>query len=661
MPSRILVTGGNGQLARALRRIDPEIYAPTRAEMDFSSFSQIEEYCRGKDLAVIIHAGAVTNKFAEDADEGYIRSNIIGTANIVLWCKRNALRLVYISSDYVYPGERGDYTEESVLFPVNRYAISKLGGELSVRLLENSLIVRTSFYSSLNFSEACTDQFTSRVPLPAAAEAIYNLARMDHVRGILNVGSLTKRSLFEIVQKEFNPGVTPTTRSKFHLSYPLPRNSSMNTTPSHNLLHQPGEQSKAQSVCRFCHAPGLHPYLHLGSTPLANSYLQEDALGKPEFREELALQLCPSCGLSQLTKVVHPDLMFKNYLYVSSTTETFRAHCVEMANTTTALAQCVTGDLVMDIASNDGCLLSKFRDIGMETLGVDPAENLAREANAAGIRTLNAYWSLGLAQDVVARFGHPKIITATNVFAHVDDVHEFVEAANACLALRGIFVIECPYVLDFLEKNEFDTAYHEHLSYIGITPLVRLMKLHHLQVFDVEYFKDLHGGTIRVYVSREQDYPVGPRVAEYLSREESFGLTTPSVYDAFARRILHSKQQLLALVKRERASGKVIWAYGASAKGNTLVNFFGVTNAEVPIVIDDNPKKWGYYTPGARMRIVSINELASAKVDYLLLLAWNFQKEIMARCKAVQYTGKYILPVPEPAIVSANNVEESRS
>ena len=629
--------------------------------MDFSSFQQIEAYCREKDLAVVIHAGAVTNKYAEDADEAYIRTNIIGTANIVLWCKQRNIRLVYISSDYVYPGERGGYTEDSVLYPVNRYAISKLGGELSVRLHQNSLIIRTSFYSSLNFSEACTDQFTSRIPLRTAAEAVHTLARLDHVRGVLNVGSLTKRSLFEIVQREFNPGVKPTTRKEFHLSYPLPRDSSMNTSTYHNLVRPPAAQSKDQTTCRFCRAPGLHPYLHLGSTPLANSYLLEDAFLLPEFREELALQLCPSCGLSQLTKVVHPDLMFKNYLYVSSTTETFRSHCVEMARTTTAVAACSPGDLVMDIASNDGCLLSKFQDIGMNILGVDPAENLAREANATGIRTLNAYWSLALAHDVASRFGRPKIITATNVFAHVDDVHEFVDAVNACLADRGIFVIECPYVLDFLEKNEFDTAYHEHLSYIGVTPLVRLMQLHNLHLFDVEYFKDLHGGTIRAYVSRVPDYSVSPRVAEYLAREEKFGLTRPAVYDAFARRILHAKEQLIALLQRERAKGKVIWAYGASAKGNTLVNFFGITNNDVPVVIDDNPKKWGYYTPGARMKIVSINELASAKVDYLLLLAWNFQKEIITRCKAVRYAGAYLLPVPEPAILGANNAEGPHS
>jgi hypothetical protein len=392
--------------------------------------------------------------------------------------------------------------------------------------------------------------------------------------------------------------------------------------------------------------------LDLGSTPLANSYLRKEDLEKHEFGEELALQVCITCGLSQLTKVVHPDLMFKNYLYVSSTTQTFRDHCVEMALTTSRVANLAAGDLVMDIASNDGCMLSKFQDIGMSVIGVDPAENLAAEANANGIRTLNAYWSPSIANDIVSRFGKPKVITATNVFAHVDDLHSFVQAVDICMAKKGIFVIECPYALDFIEKNEFDTAYHEHLSYIGITPLMKLMAKYDMQVFDVEYFEHLHGGTIRVYVSRFHDYVVSNRVGEYLARESSFGITTKSPYDAFAQRVLLNKKQLVDLLEREVAKGKVVWSYGASAKGNTLLNFFGITNKLVPVSIDDNPKKWEYYTPGSRLRITGIDELKSARVDYLLLLAWNFQSEIMRRCKAVNYRGAYLLPVPEPRVVS---------
>jgi len=220
------------------------------------------------------------------------------------------------------------------------------------------------------------------------------------------------------------------------------------------------------------------------------------------------------------------------------------------------------------------------------------------------------------------------------------------------MANKGIFVIECPYALDFIEKNEFDTAYHEHLSYIGITPLAKLMAKHDMQVFDVEYFEHLHGGTIRVYVSRRHDYAVSPRVGEYLAREEQFGITKKEPYDAFAAKVLRNKKQLVELLDRERAKGNVIWAYGASAKGNTLLNFFGITNTLVPVSIDDNPKKWNYYTPGSRLRITGIDELRTAKVDYLLLLAWNFQADILQRCKAVNYSGAYILPVPEPRIIS---------
>ena len=652
MQNEILVTGGTGQLAGELLKIERGILAPSRKEMDISVYDSIESYCAAHEVSVVIHAGAVTNRFNEDADEGYLLSNIIGTANVALWCKRHTARLVYISSDYVYPGERGGYTEESPVLPVNRYAMSKLGGECSVGLLANSLIVRTSFYRELNFERGCTDQYTSRMPIREAAEAIYRLALRDDVCGVINVGTEQRRSIFDIVKNEFNPDVRPVRRSDIAISYALPHDSSMDTTRFNNLMTEVTKASKIQTQCRVCGSESLIRYLNLGSTPLANSYITRADLSSAEFREELALQLCPECGLSQLTRVVHPDLMFKNYLYVSSTTATFRDHCQELAATSVRVAGAKPGDVVIDIASNDGCLLSKFQDIGMRVVGIDPAENLAAEANAAGIRTLNAYWSPSIAKDVAARFGSPAVITATNVFAHVDDLHGFVEGVASCLARRGVFVIECPYVLDFIGKNEFDTAYHEHLSYIGITPLVRLMSMHEMDVFDVEYFPDLHGGTIRTYVCRRGEHDRAPTVGKFLDREAAFGITAQEPYRAFADRVRLNKRQLRDLIDREVAAGKVIWAYGASAKGNTLVNFFEIGDRDVPVAIDDNPKKWGYYTPGAHMRITGITELSGTKVDYLLLLAWNFQKEIIARCQAARYTGGFILPVPVPTIIS---------
>src|SRR6266853_44040 len=350
MPSRILVTGGNGKLAREIRKLDATILAPSKHEMNVTSYEHIALYCGNKQLDAIIHAGAVANKFNEERDQDYISANIIGTANVTLWCMRHNVRLAYVSSDYVYPSEVGDYSEHAVLFPANKYAASKLGGELSVGMYSNSLIIRTSFYSSLNFPKACTDQFTSRIPIREAAEAIYKLTLMPEVKGIINLGSLQKRSLYEIVKNEFNPNADPCLRKDIRISYIIPRDSSVNTTRYHNLLKSSTTESTSPSACRVCSSKNLYQYLHLGSTPLANSYLKQEQLSQLEFREELALRVCLECGLSQLTKVVHPDLMFKNYLYVSSTPQTFRDHCVKMATTTSRVATLTTGDLVMDIA-----------------------------------------------------------------------------------------------------------------------------------------------------------------------------------------------------------------------------------------------------------------------------------------------------------------------
>lgn len=390
----------------------------------------------------------------------------------------------------------------------------------------------------------------------------------------------------------------------------------------------------------------------MGLTPLANSYLEAPRLLEPEFKEELCLQLCLDCGLSQLTKVVHPDRMFRHYLYVSSTSATIREHFGEFARTAAGAAGAGPGDLAVDVASNDGCLLDAFRSAGLEILGVDPAENLAREANAKGLRTECAYWSASVAASAVSRHGRPKIITAANVFAHADDLDEFMRGVDAALASDGIFVIECPYVLDFIRKCEFDTAYHEHLSYLGITPLAALMKRHEFEIFDIERFPEIHGGTIRVYCARRGARPAKATVAEHLEREAAFGIRDPRVYEAFSEGVRANRETLRGLIGDLRGRKRTVWAYGASAKGNTLMNFFGLDASSVPKAIDDNPKKWGLFAPGSHMEIVGIDALKTSEVDTLLLLAWNFEKEIRSRCRAAGYAGDFILPVPQARLVS---------
>lgn len=381
--------------------------------------------------------------------------------------------------------------------------------------------------------------------------------------------------------------------------------------------------------------------------PLANSYVEEKDLDRSEFSEELCLQVCRDCGLSQLTKVVAPDRMFRHYLYVSSTTETIREHFAELAGAVFKAAGARKGELAVDIASNDGCLLAAFKAEGLEAVGVDPAENLAREANAKDLPTECAYWTPAAARKIVARRGRAKIITAANVFAHADDLQGFMEGVCEALAPGGLFVIECPWVADFLEKGEFDTAYHEHLSYLGVTPLAALMKRHGFEVADVEHFPEIHGGTIRVLCAKAGERPASARVAAALGREQALGLRDTAVYEAFARRVLANRDKLNVLVAGLRAAGRTVWAYGASAKGNTLMNFFGLTSEHIPRVIDDNPKKWGLFTPGAHVPIVGIDALKDGPADCLLLLAWNFEKEIRARCRTAGYCGDFLVPVPE--------------
>jgi SAM-dependent methyltransferase len=412
--------------------------------------------------------------------------------------------------------------------------------------------------------------------------------------------------------------------------------------------------SRTVDRCRACGSGRLHRYLDMGRTPLANSYLDEASAAREEFAEELCLQLCLDCGLSQLTKVVHPDRMFRHYLYVSSTTATIRAHFAEFARTAAAAAAAKPGELALDIASNDGCLLGALRGAGLEILGVDPAENLAREADEKGLRTWCGYWSSELARKVVRELGRPKLVTAANVLAHVDGLADFVGGVAECLAPGGVLAVECPYAVDFVEKGEFDTAYHEHLSYFALSPLAALLARRGLEAFDVEYFPDIHGGTIRTWAARPGDRAPRPRLREFLRREEAFGIRDPKVYDAFARRVLDNRERLRADLARLAAAGKVVWAYGASAKGNTLLNFFGVDAASVPRAIDDNPKKWGLLTPGARLKIVGIDALKGAKVDCLLLLAWNFEAEIRRRCRDAGFAGQFLIPIPEARLVSAN-------
>jgi SAM-dependent methyltransferase len=298
------------------------------------------------------------------------------------------------------------------------------------------------------------------------------------------------------------------------------------------------------------------------------------------------------------------------------------------------------GDLVLDIASNDGCALKEFLPYGVRPLGVDPAENLAAIATADGIPTLAKFWSPAVADEIVQKHGKARIITAMNVFAHVHDVHSFVEGVKRALADDGTFIIEVPYLVDLLNNNIFDTIYHEHLSYYLVSPLVRLFEAHGLHLNNVERI-DIHGGTVRLFVQKN----AAPNAAleRLLRQEKNEGYLSFEKYREFARHSEKIRAELTAMVQQLRSQGKTIAGFGASAKGCIMLNYCGMDSSHVSYIVDDTPEKQGRFMAGCRIPIVPRSVLETQKPDYLLVLAWNFLPEVQAKTAAFR-TASFGIP-----------------
>lgn len=399
--------------------------------------------------------------------------------------------------------------------------------------------------------------------------------------------------------------------------------------------------------CRVCKSKRLYFFLSLGEMPIPNGFLSKKELKKKEPKYPLAVCVCEDCHLVQLTHTIPSEIMFKNYLYIPSTSTTMQKHFHSMAQTLTKQQDLQSGDLVVDIGSNDGTLLGYFRELEMNVLGVDPAENLAKVATMKGIETLPLNFTDVLAKKIVKKKGNAKVITATNVFAHIDDVHSVCAGVKSLLAPEGIFVIEFPYLLDLLEKNEFDTIYHEHLSYFAIYPLTVLFATHALRIVDIHRIP-VHGGSLRIIVKHAtKNQQVAPIVEELLHEERLRKMNTKIPYDDFARRVKTIRRDLVAYLKRLKKGGKQIVGYGASAKGNVLMNYCGITLDILDFIVDSIPYKQGRYTPGTHIPIYSEQKLTKEKPDYALLLAWNFADEILRKQNAYRENGgQFIITIP---------------
>jgi SAM-dependent methyltransferase len=403
--------------------------------------------------------------------------------------------------------------------------------------------------------------------------------------------------------------------------------------------------------CRSCRSDGLRPFLSLGKTPLADALVRPEDLGEIEALYPLDVAFCPHCSLVQILEEVPPDRLFvDNYLYFSSFSDELLAHSRRHAEALVAARGLGSSSLVVELASNDGYLLKNFAERGIPVLGVDPAPDQADAAEAAGIPTLREFFGPELARRMRDDVGPADVIIANNVMAHVPDLNGFVEGMAILLADDGLVTVENPYVRDLVEHCEFDTIYHEHFCYFSCTAVDQLVRRHGLHLNDVEYFPELHGGTLRWHIGRTDDRR--PRAAEALEAEVRTGLTAFEHYAEFGEQVERIQGELRALLEDLKAEGRTIWAYGAAAKGSTLLNSTGIGSDLVDVVVDRNVHKQGRLMPGVHIPIRGVEALLDEQPDHVLLLAWNFKDEILRQQEEYRHRGgRFIIPVPHPEVL----------
>ncbi len=404
--------------------------------------------------------------------------------------------------------------------------------------------------------------------------------------------------------------------------------------------------------CRMCDSQKLTDFLDLEHSPPSDRFLKEEELHTGEAHYPLKVLLCDECGFIQLRHVVSPVILYQiNYPYEANITKRGKEHFYKMAEEVCKKFNLPKSSFVIDIGSNVGVLLSGFKIQGMRVLGVDPAKNIAEIANANGIETIPEFFGCEVVPQIVKSKGKADIITATNVFAHIGNLNDFMKAIDMQLSERGVFVFEAPYFVDLFNHLEYDTIYHEHLGYLSIKPLVKFFNKHEMELFDVERVT-IHGGSIRVFVGRKGVYQVSDNVNKLLTLEQETGIYNLESLRNFSKKVSQHRHDLISLLVDLKKQGKKIVGVSAPAKGNTLLNYCKIGTQYLDYLTEKSNLKIGTYSPGMHIPVVSDNRLLKDKPDYALLLAWNFADEIIKNNQEyVKQGGKFIIPIPEPKIV----------
>ncbi|HEY6170469.1 MAG TPA: class I SAM-dependent methyltransferase [Verrucomicrobiae bacterium] len=405
--------------------------------------------------------------------------------------------------------------------------------------------------------------------------------------------------------------------------------------------------------CRVCNSQRLEQFLDLGDQPHCDSLLRPEDLGRKEPYYPLQVCFCHDCTTVQINYTVPKETMFSEYLYVSGTTETLRTHFQNSTDRLVSRLELKPDDLVVDIGSNDGTWLACYKKYGLRTLGVDGARNLAKMANARGIETWARFFNAGVAREIIATKGGARLVTAAGVFFHLEELHSVTEGIAELIRDGGVFCVQAISLGQMLKFTQFDQVYHEHLTYWTVESLDRLFAMHGLEIFSAD-LNPIHGGSLELLVASKGARSIDPSVETFRAEEKCLAFDKIETYRRFAERVWEIRDELTAILRSYKARGKTIHAFGAPAKGATLLNSFSITTDLVTCATEVNPLKIGKYIPGVRLPIV--DERQTAPPDAYLLLAWNFLKEFLQKKRDyVMAGGEFIVPIPEPVVINKDN------